>query len=265
MLDKDIKGVRHPADPMQPYEMKREKAKTAVLFFHGFLGSPFQFWDLADSAYESGCSAYVFLLPGHGKGITEFKKVKGKEWESFAEKTILNIVREYEKIIIVGHSMGGLLALKAAGNPQNHICGVMLMNTPVYVHLTVRSAWTGLKVVLQKTDRQNEIVKSYAQINSVKGAFWQYPLCLPRVFDLLGLMRRAPRFLSSVQVPVLITQSQNDEIVGQRSVKILERGLKRAPHKKVILKRSWHSFYEKEEWNFIKKEFLCLLKECGKI
>ena len=56
--------------------LPRRDAEAAVLFIHGFLGSPLQFEDLCQAVYQKGYAAYALLLPGHGGSSTQFARTR---------------------------------------------------------------------------------------------------------------------------------------------------------------------------------------------
>ena len=48
-----------------PFSKEHNDTETAVMFIHGFMGSPNQFADLADDVYNKGYSYTSILLPGN--------------------------------------------------------------------------------------------------------------------------------------------------------------------------------------------------------
>jgi esterase/lipase len=88
-------------------------AKPLVVFIHGFLGRPQQFDRLAAFVADQGYRTETVLLHGHGGGGLAFAKSTAWAWE-------IGFARELEKLdcpeglILVGHSIGGLLSLCAS-------------------------------------------------------------------------------------------------------------------------------------------------------
>lgn len=236
-------------------------ANTLVVFIHGFFGSPSQFWKMSKLAYEQGCSVASLLLPGHGGTGKQFANSGAKYWQQYADRAIAAYALDYERLILVGHSMGGLLALNGCMNPQYHAVGCVTLNTPLGIRFTPRGTWNGLKVAFEKPNRQNEITKVYTQVNSV--SYTSPPTYLrwiPRVVDLEKMIGSTKKGLEKITAPVLIIQSRYDETVQWRSGAKIAGGLVNAPHRLVLLKKSWHSYYETEEREQINQEFQHFIK-----
>lgn len=246
--------------PHRPYYRDREGSDTIVVFIHGFFGSPSQFWDLSAIAWEKGYSIASLLLPGHGGPGREFIRTPGRRWVRFAMQRIRQYAVKYPRVLVAGHSMGGLLALHASLFPENHVAGVFLLNTPLSIRFTVRGTKNGLKAVFAPPKYLDVVSRSYRQTNSVqKMALPKYLQMLPRVADLQRIMARVRKELPKVRVPVTIIQSRRDETVRWRSAIDLSAGMKQAPCRVVWLQSSWHSYYASGEKEVVEREFLWFL------
>ena len=90
------------------YENK--KSNTMVIFIHGILEGPNQFRKFANTVYNKGFSYSAILLDGHGGSGNKFANSSKNKWIDSVEKETLKYKDTYENIILVGHSMGGLLS-----------------------------------------------------------------------------------------------------------------------------------------------------------
>lgn len=242
--------------PHRPYYREQEGSDTIIVFIHGFFGSPSQFWELSQIAWEKGYSIASLLLPGHGGSGREFTRTPGRQWVRFAMQRIRRYALKYRRVLLVGHSMGGLLSLHASLFPENHVVGVFLLNTPLSIHFTPRGTANGLKAVFAPQKYLDVVARSYRQVNSVQRmAPPQYLQMLPRVADLQKLMHRVREELPQVRVPVTIVQSRRDETVQWRSAVDLSAGMKNAPCRVVWLQNSWHSYYISGEKEAVEREF----------
>ena len=251
--------------PHRPYYREREGSDTIVIFIHGFFGSPSQFWELSKTAWEQGYSIASLLLPGHGGTGREFTTTPGRQWVRFAMKRIHRYALRYRRVLLVGHSMGGLLSLHASLFPENHVAGVFLLNTPLSIHFTARGTANGLKSVFAPQKHLDVVARTYREVNSVgKMSPPRYLQMLPRVADLQKLMTQVRRELPMVQVPVTVIQSRRDEVVKWRSAIDLSEGMKHAPCRRVWLQNSWHSYYSSGEKEVVEREFFWFLERvCG--
>jgi carboxylesterase len=88
--------------------------KTGVLCIHGFTGGPFEVQPFAD--YIEARTDWIVkipTLPGHGE-ILSLKNRTAEQWMMEAEIALRELKKEASRIIIVGFSMGGLIAMYLA-------------------------------------------------------------------------------------------------------------------------------------------------------
>ncbi|TWT24618.1 carboxylesterase [Planomicrobium sp. CPCC 101110] len=88
--------------------------KTGVLCIHGFTGGPFEVQPFADYIEEqTNWVVKVPALPGHGETLF-LKNSTAEQWMMEAELALRELKKETDRIIIVGFSMGGLIAMHLA-------------------------------------------------------------------------------------------------------------------------------------------------------
>ena len=75
-----------------------------------------------------------------------------------------------------------------------------------------------------------------------------------RYMDLFYLIYITKKHLNEINVPTLIVQSQNDELVSYKSLKVFENKLKNK-YKILKLKNSGHFCYQDNELKDLLKEF----------
>jgi pimeloyl-ACP methyl ester carboxylesterase len=105
------------------------KGKNLV-YIHGFLGSSWIYEELIEYFSKSYRVIAIDHL-GHGKSEKpETEKYELTELAQYLEQTLLKIIGD-EKIILHGHSMGGMIALIYAINPNlaKRLDGLILMAT----------------------------------------------------------------------------------------------------------------------------------------
>lgn len=89
---------------------KDSKSTTAVLCIHGYTGYPGELVRPARELYEKGFDIFVPRLPGHGTSGKDFLKTGGKDWVSVAINAAEDLANRYERLYVLGHSMGGGIA-----------------------------------------------------------------------------------------------------------------------------------------------------------
>ncbi|WP_060205868.1 alpha/beta hydrolase [Sporosarcina koreensis] len=88
--------------------------KTGVLFLHGFTGGMFEVRPFIQYVEEkTDWITSVPILPGHDFPI-DLSKVTAENWMMEAELALNRLRKECDRILIVGFSMGGIIALYLA-------------------------------------------------------------------------------------------------------------------------------------------------------
>jgi len=109
--------------------IEKGKGKNLV-FIHGFLGSSWLFEAQVDYFSNSYRTIAIDHL-GHGKSDKpESESYELTELAQYLDETLAKIIGD-EKIILVGHSMGGMISLIYATNPNlaKRLEGLILMST----------------------------------------------------------------------------------------------------------------------------------------
>jgi carboxylesterase len=113
------------------------QASRAILMIHGFPSSPYPFRWAAQASHTKGYDVFVPLLPGFGTTPEDLKDTSFTQWFEFVEKLYLEKREMYEKVFLVGTSMGGAMALKLAQKYNTSPLqpnGVCTVGAPVFLN-----------------------------------------------------------------------------------------------------------------------------------
>jgi len=88
--------------------------RIGALLVHGFPGTPAEMRLIGHHLSNAGCTAHGILLPGFGPQIAELGNYSGADWVAAARQEWQHIQQEHEETILIGHSMGGAIALHLA-------------------------------------------------------------------------------------------------------------------------------------------------------
>lgn len=99
------------------YIYNKKSSDTLVVMLHGLTMDSYMypFNDLANDIYKLGFDVLRFDFIGHGKSYGESKDMTIKKEIDDAISVINYFKRDYDKLIILGHSQGGLIASYLAG------------------------------------------------------------------------------------------------------------------------------------------------------
>lgn len=231
-------------------------AKTAVLMIHGIVGSPDHFRtvlpleDLVPEEY-SLCN---ILLCGHGGNVQDFSHSSMARWRKQTMDLFITLANSHEQVILVGHSMGCLLAMEIALKTPEKVQVLFLLQAPLTVRLRGFAVINMLRYSFGCLDMQDPVQAYTFWAGSVAPTkqVWKYLPWIPRVLELFAQMGRISRQTHQIRVPLIAWQSRKDGLVGNRSAHVLQRAEKAEVH---VLAGSSHFYYTPEETEQIRSRF----------
>lgn len=106
-----------------------------ILLFHGFTGTPYELRPLAQYLNQAGqYNCIAPLLPGHGENTKALNQVTYSDWLKCAEDTI-KAQDPKKKLIVLGFSMGGLIASHLAITHPHQVDKLVLLAPAFYLHM----------------------------------------------------------------------------------------------------------------------------------
>ena len=121
--------ARAPArTPAAPFLLNPAGA-PALLLVHGFADGPAVFAQLAPPLADAGFAVRALRLSGSGVPPAEMQGTTLAAWRADVDREIaaLRAARPDRPIWLVGHSLGGALAVDAALRPGNDVAGLVLL------------------------------------------------------------------------------------------------------------------------------------------
>ena len=199
------------------------------------MGSPTQFSDLMDLISGKGFSVVSLLLPGHGKSGFAFARSTLESWEKYLDNRLKRFT-SFKEIYLLGHSLGGLLAVNAS--LKFDIKGVVLISSPLKINLFKTSA-TSKRIRLLFNKVEPEIRQIYRESHSIgrpyflSMPFWFRVLCQP-----FKLMKKTEKNLPMIRVPTLIIHSEADETASSESSAMFDKLLLNSNHEIIKIGRA---------------------------
>ena len=237
-------------------------AKTAVLFIHGICGTPDHFRSvlpLEDLAPED-CSVYNLRLDGHGGTASDFGRSSMEEWKRYVWQIFEDLIKDHQKVILVGHSMGTLFSIQLAVSHRERVAALFLLGVPLRVNLRLFGIRNFIRFGFGKLDEKDPMQKALKLASGITPTkkVWRYLPWIPRMMELFVQMRETVKCLKDLSVPTFAFQSRRDEVVSTRSGQILEKSGK---VRVLSLPGSTHFYYPPEEANLLQQQFLRLLDQ----
>ena len=216
---------RLPAERLDPERASAwsvGSGSTAIVLVHGFAGSPAEFRYFGARLADYGFVVAAPLVKGHGTSVLDMHATKWRAWATSIQSAIEDLLRDMRHVVVVGQSMGALLALHlAAQNPAISAVGTMAAPLRLsgvgprmvpYAKFLVPGYEAGGDVDLFRREGLEELY-GYG-IHS-----------LSAVHELLRLAREVERELATIRQPVFIAQGGRDRLVHPHNALELSRRL----------------------------------------
>ncbi len=147
------------------------------------------------------------LLPGHGTKVEDLHIISRNDWLDEVKNCYEEIKKVSKKVIIVGQSMGGLLALKAA--QVLNLDGIVLLSTPYDFTKINKMALYILKPFIKTIPKEKGAKEYYREKKLFAYTKWS----VSASFETLKLIKDVKKNLHEVTTPVSILQGDEDELI----------------------------------------------------
>lgn len=192
--------------------------RTGLLLLHGFAGSIADLRQLGQALHQRGYSIFGARLAGHGTSIDDLHQTVVEDWLAAARTALRALAERVEQLVIIGESMGALLALRLAREDQRVASVVLLAPALALKHERLRDVVTRVlppNVQWRKPWSTPERVARGSPPAVTTAAYRQ----------LMRLVRAERGHLPEFRLPVLALFAAGDFATDQRGRKILEQGL----------------------------------------
>ncbi|HVA40433.1 MAG TPA: alpha/beta fold hydrolase [Candidatus Binataceae bacterium] len=216
---------------------------VSALLVHGLSGTPYEMRYLGERLAAAGVRVCGVRLAGHAGTPEELGAATHARWyESVVED--FERLRQYgDPNVVVGLSMGGVLAARLAADQREAVAGVVMLAPAFFLPLWVRGALRMISALGPLADRVylrgagSDIHDAAAR--GIHPAIRLMPLSA--VFELLDLSAMVRPRLNRVTQPALIIHGRRDHTCPQRkNVDFLRARLGSAQKRAVILEESFH-------------------------
>ncbi len=239
----DINNQETADQNAQPFFIRPHiRNGIGVILIHGFLASPAEVRGLAERLAQNGYTAIGVRLKGHG---TSPKDLREKQWEDWFQSLVrcYRIMQAYcDRIMLVGFSTGGALALRLAADQLDSLEAVAVVSVPIkfrdskmmfvpLVHGTNKlvhwlSSYEGVRPFLQNKPEHPGV--NYQNI-PVRG-----------LYELRRLISELEKRLPDIHCPTLILQGNNDPTVDPKSADIIYKKLGSAKKELITINSQRH-------------------------
>jgi carboxylesterase len=215
---------------------------------HGLGGGVYEMRMLAERLHQQGFTVAAINYPGHDKKANRMPVSNWQAWYQHAEETYLMLRKTHSKVNLVGFSTGCPLALHLAAHYANDLpVHKLVMLSPFF---KIRQHWylpvkaerlvNPLTRCIPNIPRLTLPIKDpHMRKLAQQAAYFQTfnTACVGSALELIGLVK--PQ-LHSIQAPMLIIQSRQDQVVCPSGAELLLNEIASAEKRLIWLEESDH-------------------------
>ena len=228
------------------------KKPFGILMLHGFPSNPEYFAPVEARLKDLELAICIPRLRGLGVESPEaLRGVTWHDWLADAESALVDLLKESDKVIVIGYSMGGALALMLASKHGDDLDSLVLvaaevqLTSPLAPGKPFNFLAPLVSRLLKKWDFTPDETDHYR-----KNYTWAP---MGAVVSVLDLSKAVRTHLAEVKSPALIIQSRKDAVVAPESMDIIYNGISTPPElkRKVWLEKTGHDMFHDCEGDVI--------------
>lgn len=232
-----------------------EKPKECWLFIHGYRGYPGELVRPAIDLYDEGYDIYVPRLPGHGTCWQDFAATHGNDWLDFSKNALEDLKGQYDKVHILGHSMGSSLAaiLGCDDEKVGKLVYACLSFENKEMPLPARLMLRFLSIFTPKVHCKWHASSKYHQHYEsapcdelyLGHEYWQYYFT-KQLMDYYKIMKTALKTVEDYPHEHLVIFPSKDHIITEPSVELLKKAIGDKANVAKIENGTHSIFYDKD-------------------
>ncbi|MDF9502320.1 carboxylesterase [Bacillus cereus] len=196
-----------------------EGGDRAVLLLHGFTGNSADVRMLGRFLEKKGYTCHAPIYKGHGVPPEELVHTGPIDWwQDVTEAYQLLKDKGFEKIAVVGLSLGGVFSLKLGYTVP--VLGVVPMCAPMYIK-SEETMYQGILAYAREYKKREQ--KSPEQIEQEMLEFQKTPMnTLKALQQLIADVRNN---VDMIYAPTFVVQARHDEMINTDSANIIYNGV----------------------------------------
>lgn len=222
--------------------------EIGFLIIHGFAGTIEDIEPLNRYLLNEGFYTMCVKLKGHTGRRRDLARVSYEGWIDSAEEGFVELSKRCEKIIIIGFSMGGLIAANIY--MKYDVAAIITLSTPIY-YWDIRR----ISINISKDLKTGE----FNNLNRYLKSATRIPILALMNFKIL-LMKTKPIF-KQVRCPILVLQGLLDDTVHYRSAHYIYSNAKSQVKIIKFYKNSNHIICYSDDNNEIFNDILVFAKK----
>jgi len=241
------------------HEGQGERARNGILLVHGLTGTPNEMRLLGKGLQRAGFTVYGVQLAGHCGTQEDLLKTRWQDWAASVHTGAERLRGRTDRVVVIGLSMGAVLALELAATRPELVDGVGALSTmfwhdgwsiPRYTRLSFllpafRALGIGRSQVFMEQPPygikdeavRKRIVERMQQGDSAAAGLPGNPWYA--IIEMRALSAHVRRRLGHVRAPCLVMHASQDDISSMANARLVLRKV-RAPVELVLLHDCYH-------------------------
>jgi carboxylesterase len=209
------------------------------ILVHGFNGEPVDMIELERALAKQGFLTTNLLLPGHGTTLQNFASSRWEDWFAAVREEAEAALDRGERVILIGHSLGGALVMGVAA-VEPRLSGIVPLCPPTTMH-------EGMRIAVSRLHRYLPYMPSWGEdVRDWRGARKRYErrayrwVALSTAHSMFGALPELRRLLPRVQCPALVVAAHHDHVVPAQDGITAYKLLGSREKDLLLLERSFH-------------------------
>jgi carboxylesterase len=183
---------------------------------------------------KTNYTIHIPLLPGFGTSPDDLRTTTIEMWKEALRKEFIQIKNKCQKIIVGGHSLGGVFSLLLA--KENNIEGLFSISTPI----GIRNPATKIVPIISKFVKYHSIPseKFKRETNGKWVGYDKIPLNVVKKYKIL--MSEMKGSLSKIYCPIILFQGQLDREIRRNSMDYIYSNIGSEIKKQLWLEHNAH-------------------------
>ncbi|GMV40440.1 MAG: hypothetical protein AMXMBFR64_21560 [Myxococcales bacterium] len=214
--------------------------RIGVLLLHGFTSDVAAVDGLLPHLRAANIDVERPVLRGHGTHHLDLRGVTAAHWVTDAERAMVALANRVDRVVVVGLSMGGLVALELARRHPLTIAGVVT----VAAALRFADPLTPMAPLLARLFRTWPSPRAFND-PSLAAHSRNYPRFATDAFaSLLAFSREVESRLGEVHVPIRVLQSRRDTVIAPVSANLVYEKVGSAHRELLWYEQSGHEMMQ---------------------
>ncbi len=211
--------------------LPKEKKSLGVLLIHGFLASPAEVRGFGHQLAAQDYPVLGVRLAGHGTSPWDLRERSWNDWLDSVRRSYDILKSICDRVVMVGFSTGGALALIHAASKPSGLAGVASVAAPY----KLRNKNLVFVPLVHGVNRLASWVPTVEGVMPFRPNKPENPDINYRHIPVRGLYElrltidEMIRLLPEVTCPTLLVQGSDDPVVEPKSAKLIQAKLKKAP------------------------------------